>query len=211
MSEETFFKKIYSAFFREEFPEDLILVVLWLAASVVASYLPILNQTPVPVVFALPVVLFIPGYCLIAALFPKNDDIGLSERIALSIGFSIAIIPLIGLGLNFSPWGIRLESVIVSITVLTWVLVLVAHYRRAIIPLEERFRMPFSEIASTIREGLFPPDSDRVDRLLSVIFILVTIVAIVTAVYVISSLKKASIFQSFTFLGKTRWPPIILS
>ncbi len=95
--------KISTAFFRQEFPADLMLVVIWITASFAAIYLPFLNQTLVSVLFALPVVLFIPGYCLIAALFPKNDDIGLSERIALSVGLSLALIPLIALGLNFTP------------------------------------------------------------------------------------------------------------
>ncbi len=136
-------------------------MVVWLAASIVVIYLPILNETPVPVVLALPVVLFIPGYCLIAALFPKNDDIGLSERIALSIGLSIAIVPLIGLGLNFTPWGIRLDPIVISLTLFTLVMILVAHYRRALLPSEERFRVPFSEIAGTIRNEIFPKESEQ--------------------------------------------------
>jgi len=202
LPEDTRIKKIYSAFFRQEFPADLTLVVVWLAAGIVAIYLPILNQTPVTIVFALPVVLFIPGYCLIAALFPKNDDIGLSERIALSIGLSIAIIPLIGLGLNFTPWGIRLDSVVITVTVFTWVLILIAHYRRASLPFEERFNIPFSEIGKTIHEGFFPPDSDRVDRLLSVILVLVSLVAIATTIYVIASPKESEHFSEFFILGE---------
>ena len=202
MSEETFIEKIYAAFFRQEFPADLVLVVVWLAASIAAIYLPILNQTPVLVVFALPVVLFIPGYCLIAALFPKNDDIDLIERLALSIGLSIAVVPLIGLGLNFTPWGIRLDSIVISITVFTWVLVLVAHYRRAILPPEERFSMPFSEITSSIREGFFPDGSSPVDRLLSVILVLAILIAITTTIYVIASPKESEHFSEFYLLGE---------
>jgi uncharacterized membrane protein len=202
LPEDTRIKKIYSAFFRQEFPADLTLVVVWLAAGIVAIYLPILNQTPVLVVFALPVVLFIPGYCLIAALFPKNDDIGLSERIALSIGLSIAIIPLIGLGLNFTPWGIRLDSVVISVTVFTWVLVLVAHYRRALLPFGERFSMPFSEIASTIREGFFPAGSSRVDRLLTVVLSLTILIAVLATVYVIAVPKEGERFTEFFILGE---------
>ena len=178
------------------------LVVVWITASFAAVSIPFLNQTPLPLVFALPVVLFIPGYCLIAVLFPKNDDIGLSERMALSIGLSIALIPLIGLGLNFTPWGIRLDSVVIAVTVLTWVLVLIAHYRRAVLPFEERFRMPFSEIASSLREGLFPPESDRVDRLLSGILVLVILIAITTTIYVIASPKESEHFSEFFILGE---------
>ena len=160
------FKKIYSAFFRQEFSADLTLIVVWLAVTIIVNYLAILDQTPIPMIFALPVILIIPGYCLLAALFPRSDDIGLRERIVLSIGLSIAIIALIAFGLYFISKGIQVGPTLLAVSLLTWVMILVAHYRRALLPIEERFRMPFSEIANAIREGLFPQDSTRIDRLL---------------------------------------------
>ena len=45
-------------------------------------------------IIGLPLVLFIPGYALSYAFFPKKKDIDLTERIALSFGLSIATIPL---------------------------------------------------------------------------------------------------------------------
>ena len=81
--------------------------ILWLAVASGAIYLSLPETLPLRVVLALPLMLFIPGYCVIAALFPKDGDINLIERFVLSFGLSIAIVPLIGLGLNFTPWGIR--------------------------------------------------------------------------------------------------------
>lgn len=59
-------------------------------------------------------VLFLPGFVSIQALFPKKeiDDL---ERLALSIGLSLAIVALIALVLNYTPWGIRLNSTIAGI------------------------------------------------------------------------------------------------
>ena len=45
-------------------------------------------------IIGLPLVLFIPGYALSYAFFPKKKDIDLVERVALSFGLSIATIPL---------------------------------------------------------------------------------------------------------------------
>jgi uncharacterized membrane protein len=202
LSDETPKEKIYTTFFEKVLPADLIVVLLWLAASILAIYIPLLNQTPVSLLFALPVLLFIPGYCLIAALFPKNDDIGLSERFALSIGISIAVVLLIGLLLKFTPKGIRLDSVVIVITGLSCVLAFVAHYRRAVLPSKSRFNMPFSELASVIHEGLFPPESDRVDRFLSGILALVLLIAIATTIYVIASPKESEHFSEFFILGE---------
>jgi uncharacterized membrane protein len=48
-------------------------------------------------------VLFFPGYTLISALFPRKDSLSGVERLALSFGLSIAVVPLIGLILNYMP------------------------------------------------------------------------------------------------------------
>ncbi len=52
------------------------------------------------IILGLPFILFFPGYTLITALFPKKSDLGAIERVALSFGLSIAVVPLIGLILN---------------------------------------------------------------------------------------------------------------
>jgi uncharacterized membrane protein len=205
MSEKTGRERILSAFFGQVFPLDLALVVVWLAASVITMYLPALSETPLRIVLALPVLLFIPGYCLIAILFPKNDDLGLVERIMLSIGFSIAIVPLIGFGLNFTPWGIRLEPLVIAIILLTWVMVLIAHYQRAVLPGEERFRVSFSAIAGRIREEFLPKEEKGLDRFLSVVLTLVIIVVILATVSVIVVPKEgAERFSEFYILGKNQ-------
>ena len=75
-------------------------------------------------------VLFIPGYVTIEALYPRESELSPLERLALSIGLSLAIIPLIGLILNYTPWGIRLVPILTSITLYTLVIVMVAAYRK---------------------------------------------------------------------------------
>ena len=74
-------------------------------------------------------VLFLPGYSLIQALYPKRelDDL---TRLALSIGLSLALVPLAGLVLNYTPFGIRLLPVALSLAGLTLVLLFVALRRK---------------------------------------------------------------------------------
>jgi hypothetical protein len=71
-------------------------------------------------------ILWLPGYAFIKALFPvelpfKTSDRNLDivERIALSFGMSLALVPIIGLLLNYTPWGIRLTPITLSLTALT--------------------------------------------------------------------------------------------
>ena len=79
-------------------------------------------------------VIFLPGYAFIEALFVNplsgKKELDQIERFALSIGMSLALVPIVGLLLNYTPWGIRLEPITISLSVLTLVCILVAVYRR---------------------------------------------------------------------------------
>jgi hypothetical protein len=81
-------------------------------------------------------VLWLPGYTFIKALFPAQVPIKTStetldtiERIALSVGMSIAIVPIVGLILNYTPWGIRLTPIVLSLFALTLVFATAATIR----------------------------------------------------------------------------------
>jgi uncharacterized membrane protein len=204
LTEKTPAEGIASFLHEPEFFADLIFAGIWLVAASAAIYLPALNETPLRIVLTLPAVLFIPGYCLIAALFPKKDDIGLIERIMLSIGLSIAIVPLIGLGLNFTPWGIRLDPIVFSLTLFSGVMIVVAFYTRVFIPSRERFRIPFHAIAGRIRRESGTPQEKGIDRFLNVVLILLILVAIITTVYVIVVPKVGERFTEFYLLGENR-------
>jgi len=75
-------------------------------------------------------VLYLPGSALIEALYPKKEDLEPLERLALSIGLSLALVPLVGLVLNYTPWGIRLNPIFASLSLLTIALAVVAVYRK---------------------------------------------------------------------------------
>ena len=78
----------------------------------------------------LPLVLFLPGYALIAMLFPEKSGLEGMERIALSVGMSVAVVPLIGLALSFTPWGIKEIPLLASLSVFTLLMCGVAYVRR---------------------------------------------------------------------------------
>lgn len=78
-------------------------------------------------------VLWLPGYGVIKALFPVRVPIEMSiesldavERVVLSVGMSLAIVPLVGLVLNYTPWGVRLVPIVLSLFALTVVSATVA-------------------------------------------------------------------------------------
>jgi hypothetical protein len=71
-------------------------------------------------------VLWLPGYAFIKALFPVEPPIKTSEksldtieRIALSLGMSLALVPIVGLLLYYTPWGIQLTTTVLSLLALS--------------------------------------------------------------------------------------------
>jgi uncharacterized membrane protein len=79
----------------------------------------------------------------LAALFPGKKPFENIERAILSFGISIAIIPLIGLFLNFTPWHLNLVAILVSTVLFTVLCITVGYRRRHNLPPEERFSLNF--------------------------------------------------------------------
>jgi len=103
------------------------------------------------IVLGLPFVLFFPGYTLIAALYPRAADLDGIERIALSLGLSLAVTPLIVLILNYTPWGIRMVPILVALTVFIAGCSLVAAAKRRKLTETERFPADIRPVLRSIR------------------------------------------------------------
>lgn len=73
-------------------------------------------------------VLFPPGYALQAALLPRREQLGTLERLALSFGLSLAILPVLGLLLDGQIFLWQSTLFLTGFTLLTGI---VALYRRS--------------------------------------------------------------------------------
>jgi hypothetical protein len=98
----------------------------WFWVTMILAGLAILSVVFVPDVFPVNVirwvlgsmfVLYLPGYTLIQFLFSEKRELDSVDRFALSVGLSLAVVPLIGLILNYLPWGIRLAPITISLSV----------------------------------------------------------------------------------------------
>lgn len=182
-------------------PGDLIVIVAATVATLSCVYVPVLNESFLRILFGLAMVLFIPGYALIAAFFPARGDLDGIERVALSFGLSIAVTPLIGLALNYTPWGIRLDPILVSLTLFTLAMAAVAWYRRLLLPAGERFSVPAREMLGAARNELFDPEGTPLDRGLSALLLVSIVVAVATTAYVLAVPKEGEHFTEFYILG----------
>ena len=62
----------------------------------------------------------------------------------MSFGLSIAIVPLTGLALNYTPFGIRLDPILAVLFAFILIVSIVAWRRRIYLPEDERFRIDVS-------------------------------------------------------------------
>jgi len=149
----------------------------------------------VRIAFGLFFALFFPGYSLLSALFPKQSSLGGIERIALSFGLSIAVTPLIGLILNYTPWGINLYPIIISVTLFIVVTSAAAWYRAWILPPAERFSV-------TVKTGMLRwGKMGSVDKVLSICLVVAILAALGSLGYFIATPKESERFTEFYILG----------
>ena len=81
-------------------------------------------------IFAFILIALLPGYCLTETLFPEKSALDLIERVTFSIGLSFAITALTGLILSFTPFGLRLATILPSLGSLVIALAIVALIRK---------------------------------------------------------------------------------
>lgn len=100
---------------------------------------------------ALPFLLFLPGYAVVSALFPAargaqtsgTFEVGvteptLAERIALSFGLSLAIVPVVGVIVD-AVWALTVVPVLAGVTVCTVLAGFAAFIRRTRLPETQQF------------------------------------------------------------------------
>jgi len=180
---------------------DLLAAILLALATLFFTLTSMGDISVVRIPLGLLMVLFVPGYTLIAALFPKMKDLDGIERVALSFGLSIAVVPLIGLGLNYTPWGIRLTPVVISMAIFTLAMAGAAYLRRKSLPEEERFATNFRAATNSLKAEILADEKSRLDKALTIILVITIMLSIAALVYVIVTPKQGEKFTEFYILG----------
>jgi len=142
----------------------------------------------------LPFILFIPGYVLVFTLFP-GKGISIAERIALSFGLSIAVVPLIGLGLNYTPWGINMEPIVACLISFVMAMAVIGWYRWRQLPTAKRYSFSIG-----IR---WPQSTNNLDRALNVVIVATLAITFILLAYVLVTPSIGESFTEFYLLGPT--------
>lgn len=177
---------------RLKVPKELLLLNAVTVLLVLAITL--LPSSALRFILGVPFLLFAPGYALIAALFPRKKQIDTIERIAYSLGFSVATVALIGLVLNYTPWGVRLYPVLISIAFFVLAMSVIAWYQWYRLPETERFQVTWRVTVPWKAEK-------GIDRTLSITLFAVIIIALGTFLYGILAPGVGEKFTELYILG----------
>ncbi|WP_255149582.1 DUF1616 domain-containing protein [Halorarius halobius] len=148
------------------------------------------TATPVRLLVGAPLLLFFPGYTLLGALYPRARDARrdphgretaawgptLTQRLALSVATSVALVPLLALALQFADVGYDAGSVLSVLSVAVVGFTLAAGLRRARVPQEQRFRLPIRSGVGRFRAWLAGPS--QVDAALNAMLAVAVLLAV---------------------------------
>jgi uncharacterized membrane protein len=167
--------------------------------AVIATTLPLLFILPVPAIripVGIVVVLMLPGFALIRALFPGRDQLSTMTLLGLSFGISIAVIPLLALTLHLTSTLIQPISITASLSL--WILFWtgIAIWRRNV-P-EQHENVQRRRRLQTVRwRSLW----DRPPSLTSVALVFGVITALVIVAVIITSINSQEAGTAFFVLG----------
>lgn len=174
----------------QERPWDLLLAVGY--TLILSAVLAALDTGTV---LAIVLIAFVPGYVLVALLYPTWKQVDWIERLALSLGLSLGIVPLLGLALNFTPFGVRLVPILATLSGFTVGVATLAYVRRMRLPIADR--LAFTLVLNLPGSG----EEGAIDRILALGVAASVIVAGLAFAYVLVVPKPGERFTEFYLLG----------
>jgi len=186
----------------DKYPITLFLCIIW---SIIAFFFIIFDvNNPVRIILSIPIIIFIPGHLLICTLFPtKKTDKGIdfTERIALSLGISLAIVPLLGIVLFYTVGGFELIPIILSLE--TFILI-----AGSLAIIRWFHTVPSNRFTITLNISI-PKHENRIDKTLTVILVITAIIALSLFAYIAISPREPEKFTEFYYTtsgDNTKYP-----
>ena len=182
---------------------DLLIMLALTVCALILTFTTDYSNIFIRTISVITMTLFVPGYLLMAALFPGKNDIEFIERVALSFGLSLSAAPLIGLPLKFvlgiTSLSILLPLHIFIISTFALALIFIAGYRRGELNEEERFYISFDRVYDILSPVIYLPKS-RKEIISNLILIFLIVFSISALYFVITTPKTGERFTEFYIL-----------
>lgn len=196
---------------------DLVTVLLVTAATDVLAVLPGIQDTSIRAAVGFCFVVFVPGYAIVAALFPERHEAsatgaesdrvddseqdGLTglERVIWSFGLSLIVAPVLGFALSALSLGFGLLPVLGGLSLITVFATAAAIYRRAQLPVESTYPGRLSRWREADLDGKFQASS-RGAKFAVVCLVAMTLLSTVWIGYVLTTPAPSDSYTEFYLL-----------
>jgi uncharacterized membrane protein len=185
-----------------ELPLDLLIVAGFILITNIFVLVPVLSGSFLRTCLGILLVLFLPGYALAGAIFPAKKDLEGIERAAISLGLSIAAVPILGFSLNYSTWGIRETPVLAELSIFIILMCVIAYYRRKLLPEVEAFGVPFKVCLVSMKTKILEKPESKTDKIIAFTLVLSILASVGSLSYIIGNPKEGEHFTEFYILGK---------
>jgi len=174
--------------------------------------------TPLRAALGVPFALFLPGYALCSALFParitpstgrggavlrgpiRGDGLFWTDRVALSFGVSLALLPVLALALAVSGLGYAPTVVAAALGSVAVAGMVVGTVRRARLPAGERYRVPYRTWVDEAGEAVV--GGGTLDAGLNLAVAVLVVLAVGTLGYALVSPPAAESYSGFQLLAE---------
>src|SRR5208337_2926333 len=106
-----------------------------------------------------------------------------------------------GLGLNYTPGGIRMDPIVVCLVIFTFICVLVANKRRHELEQKDRFSIDFAMLYRQFVSETFGGGNSRLDKSLTIVLVISVVLCLTVLAYVVIVPKTGVTFTEFYILG----------
>jgi uncharacterized membrane protein len=185
--------------------------VVVVAVSGTVDWLPLSGR--IRVVLGAGFVCFVPGYAVLAALYPaqvgRTERSGIGgpalpwrERVALSFALSLALLAVVGVVLAAVGAGFSARTVTGAVLAVAVTGVLVGGVRRLRLPPDERHAVPYGRWLGELRAAV-SAERGRRERVLNATLVLVATVAVVALVGALAAPSTGEAYSDLYLLTET--------
>ncbi|WP_232702088.1 DUF1616 domain-containing protein [Halobacterium wangiae] len=196
-----------------------VLVVLGYALVVGTAIVGGVATGPLRVVLAAPLLTFLPGYALAAVLFPARGpdqptDAGTRrptpshvrgvswvERVCLSFGATVALLPIVALGLSWLGFPLDTTVIVATLLLVTGVGVLGGAFRRLRLPETDRFALPTDSWRDELRAATADAEWNA-DTVLNVVLALLVVASMGALAFGLVAPQSGESFTEAALLGQ---------
>ena len=186
---------------KRQLPLDLLLVAGFVLLIDILVLVPAFSGSFLRTYLGILMVLFLPGYALTAAIFPAISDLEGIERAVVSFGLSIAVVPIMGMGLTSTLWGIKEIPTLTVLSLFTLLMCATAYYRRKLLPEAEAFEIPLKASFPNLKAEILKESGSTFDRALAVSLVFLVLASVGSLAYIIGNPKEGEHFTEFYVLG----------